>query len=341
MSERPLNVYHILLMHQGKGGRQIETYVAAETQKRAAELLGLQPSYLSQWGMGVGHDNIKKLLRSEPEQVFLSSKHGTFYRFDDWGDETKKIEVDVTDEELYGRKVEHPAFGMIATSRSSVGGEGANLFMVDYPQGHTIRLTISQATLNKRGARDNVFPEREIIVAEMSEVQWARMIASPNTSGVPCTLSRYIDPLTREYMTPRLPDRHIADTETFVDDVKKRGTKAMEGIAEARDKLAAILSGGALRKGELQEVLQLLDHAQMGVTRNLAYAVETAEEAIHTAVESAKAEVDAHVDFAMMKLGERALGDRLAQALEAGEDIAAIGRGVSALLDAPAADTES
>lgn len=345
MADRPLNTYSILLMHNGKGtNRQIDTLVSAVSQKRAAELLGITPSYLSQWGHLVGHKNIAKLLRENPEQVFLSPTRGTYYRAEEWGDESKKIVVDVSDEEVHGRNFKHPAFGWVEVSR--IHG-GQNLFMVDYPQDHFLRLTISTAELNKRGATDRVMHDREIINIDLSEVQWARMISSPNGGGAACTLSRYRDPLTGEYLTPTLPDRHVADAQDMVDNVKEKGKKAMEAVTDARAKLAEIMKGGALRKGDLQAVVELLDRASREGSANMAYAVECAQETIETAVESAKAEVDAHVDYAMMRLGERALGERLQQVIAAGasaKDVTAIGRSVAAMLDQPALpppDTES
>jgi hypothetical protein len=165
----------------------------------------------------------------------------------------------------------------------------------------------------------------------MSEVQWARLIASPNTSGVSCTLSRYFDPETGDFLTPKLPDRHVADAQTFKDEVKDRAKKAMVDVEAARARIAELLSGGPLRKGDLQEVLETAaSPAASQFVANLPYiVVERAAETIDEATENAKTEVGAFVDFAMLRLGERALGDKVREALASGADLKAIGREVA------------
>lgn len=231
---------------------------------------------------------------------------------------------------------EHDAFGMIGVSR--VSGR-ANLFGVDYPQDHYITLKIKRAKLQRDLSNDWYFGKGEIIEISMSEVQYARMISSPNHGdGVPCTLSRYTDPVTGEYKTPRLPDDHAARPETFAKEVRETGQRSAERLNEALADLDAILAGGAPKKGDLTKVREKLRASAQGLSSSLGFVVQQAEEAIHKSATNAMTEVDAHIDFAMTRLGERALGSRLAEALDSGHTAGSIGELILTALAPPEAD---
>ena len=115
----------------------------------------------------------------------------------------------------------------------------------------------------------------------------------------------------------------------------------MRELAKANALLTDILKG-PLRKGDLQEVLDLLRSARGAATNGLPFVAEQAHEAIDTATQHARAEIDAHVDNAMMKLGERALGQQLQAAIEAGADPRDIGKALLTFINppAPAADAK-
>jgi hypothetical protein len=334
-----LNIYHYMLTDPSRFKRfssqsQRSVYVATETLKRAAELFGVGPHDIRNYGGIGGPKALQELCRSEPDVVFVGLSHGEYLRLDDIDDDTKRITLDMTDEDTYGRRIDSPAFGQIDVHRIS---GSINLFGVDYPQDHFIRLSVHTAHLNRNAGTDRVLSDTQLISIDMSEVQWARLIASPNTSGVSCTLSRYFDPETGDFLTPKLPDRHVADAQTFKDEVKDRAKKAMVDVEAARARIAELLSGGPLRKGDLQEVLELLESGNRQFVANLPYIVERAGETIDEATENAKTEVGAFVDFAMLKLGERVLGDKVRDALAAGADLKAIGREVAeAVMTVPA-----
>lgn len=237
-------------------------------------------------------------------------------------------------DDILGKAEQHDAYGVIGVSH--VSGQ-KDLFMVDYPQEHYVVLRIKKAETRRNLSNTNVFGKAEIIEVAMSEVQWARMIAAPNRNdGVPCTLSRYTDPLTKEYKTPKLEGQHAASVETFSAEVRAAGSKVAGRVQEAQSILTSILAGGAPRKADLQKLKEALYFANQGLESSLGFVVGQAEEAIHKSAESAKAEVEAHVDFVMTKLGERALGERLQDAVRLGHQPADVGRLIAgALSDRP------
>jgi hypothetical protein len=342
MTDRKLNIYSIIIIDRRFASisphhKQAPVVVACESQKRAAELFGVSVSHFQQYG-GVGaQKHVEDFCRSHPGVVFVECGQDVYSTLEDAEDESKRVTLEGRrDADVYGRDNKHPAFGMINVSR--VQGE-CSLFGVDYPQGHWVEIEISTATLTRANANDYYHADKSCIRIAMSEVQYARMIASANTMGVACTLNRYRDPTTGEFMAPRLPDRHAASEETFRAEVERKAQLATEGVKAARERLNEILKG-PLRKGDLTEVSDLLRAAEGQMGANLPYVVERAHETIQTATEHAKAEVDAHIDYSMARLGERALGARLAQALEAGADLTIIGRNVSAALDESAVDRQ-
>lgn len=339
MTDRKLNVYSYMLIDPrlfavSEHHKQASVYVACDSQKRASELIDTTIREMQQHGGVIGNKRIVQMCRAEPEVIFVEVSHARFIRMDDLVagqplDEAKVVTLDMHDDELHGRYTESAAFGMIHVSRVSGGKQ---LFQVDYPQDHYIDIVINRARLNRNLSTDRVFADDELIRVSMSEVQWARMIASPNTMGVPCTLARYIDNETKEFMTPVLPERHVADASTFKGEVKDKTDQAVASIREAEARLAEIMKG-PLRKSDLQEVQELLRAAAGGMGNSVMFVLDRAEETIDEAVESAKAEVDAHIDYSLQRLGERALGARLQEALDSGVNVREIGRTISIALD--------
>jgi hypothetical protein len=231
--------------------------------------------------------------------------------------------------------IKHPAFGKIRAAR--VSGH-SNLFMVDYPQSHYIELTISKADLRREHSNDWVHGDEQLITVAMSEVQWARMLSSLNTEGVPCTLERYYEPTAETFVRPAMPDNHVGKADTFTKEVQETAKLAGDKLTAVITMVTEVLSGaGAIKKGDIKEILSMLNNAKMQLASNLPFVVQQAEEAIETAVESGKSEIDAHIDFAMLKLGERALGDKVQDVLLSTEAKRALGNTV---LDALTDQTE-
>lgn len=318
--------------------RQAEVVVAAATMKEAAAIIGCEPKCFTENGGRTGQKAVAALVLANPRKAFVEMRNGQrgeFRPLETIDDPATSVIIDLHDEELHGTYTDHPAFGIVELSRLSGGGD--NLFMVDYPTGGSIALTISTARLNRNLANDRVFQEREITRIEMSEVQWARLVSSMNTQGVPVTLRRYSDPVTGDFMAPQMPDRHAGNIDTFRKEIEGKADRATRELKEAHDRLAEILKG-PLRKGDLVEVLDLLRSARGAATNGLPFVAEQAHEAIDTAAEHAKAEIDAHIDHAMQRLGERALGSHLHAALESGVDISEVGRTVLQALNPPRPD---
>ena len=219
--------------------------------------------------------------------------------------------------------VKNKAFGLISAGRVS-GNQ--NLFMVDYPQDHYIRLTVSNAILHREYSNDFTYEEGAIVEIYLSEVQWARLLSSMNSQGVPCTLRRYRGE-DGEYIDPKMPDSHVGKTETFLKEVQETADDAAKALVDAIAAVNTALEGKTIKKGDMESIKELLRKAKQELDANLPFVVKQAEEAIETAIEAGKAEISAHAEFALVKVGERALGEKMHEAIQRNE-LTAIGKTV-------------
>lgn len=227
------------------------------------------------------------------------------------------------------KSTKHPAFGHVSASR--VSGH-ANLFMETYPQPHFMRLSIATGELHRSLAHEDVYHGPTIVEVWLSEVQWAQMIAGVGSSGTPCTLARYRDPQTGEFLTPKMPDDHAAKTATFKAEIEALARKATAEMREALKALDVVMEGKTIKKSDIAAARTRFQNAVNHLNSGIPFVAETANEAIHGAERKAEANLTAFVDHTMTKLGERALGDRLEKAIAEGTDLKLIGASVAGAL---------
>lgn len=213
-----------------------------------------------------------------------------------------------TDEASRGVKFDHPSYGVVKASR--ISGQ-TDLFMVDYPQRHYIGISVETATHRRDLSNDWVFGEREIVHFYMSEVQWARFVASiGDGGGVPCTLYNYRDPGTGKTILTAMHQSHQSRSALFAEEVEETARDATGALDKALAKAREMVDGGPAKKSDLKVLVDAIETAQRELGANLPFVIKQAGEAIETAVESAKGEIDAYQQFAVAKLGRLALAER-------------------------------
>lgn len=202
----------------------------------------------------------------------------------------------------------HPAYGKVSVTR--VSGQ-ADLFQVDYPQQHYIKLAISQASVERNLSQDWVFDSKQLIEINMSEVQWARLLSSMNTTGVPCTLNSYIDPVTKEYLRPTMPSNIENKSEMFKSEIRETVDDGMKTLNALISELTSLSEAGVTtKKADIVALKNKAEKVYRELMQNLPFVLKQADEAIESAVEAGKGEVSAFIDHSMMRLGERALGEK-------------------------------
>jgi hypothetical protein len=223
----------------------------------------------------------------------------------------------------------HPSFGHASVSRCS---GHADLFMVDYPQQHFMRLSISTADLHRSLSHDDVYHGPSIVEVWMDEIQWAALVAGVGSSGTPCTLMRYRDPDSGESMTPKMPVDTTGNAAAYKAEIEEMTKKATSQMKAALKELDEVMSGKTVRKGDLEAIRSRFNTAVAHMEAGIPFIAESANEAIHGAEKKAEANLTAFADHTMVRLGERALGDRLEQSLRDGVDLKLIGSAVAGQL---------
>lgn len=181
----------------------------------------------------------------------------------------------------------HPAFGSINISRCQ-----GSVALYDSPIRHMqfIAITISKAEDHRNLNQHWHFATNELVRIEMSEAQFAEAITSMNTSGTPCTLARYIDPVTKELVTPQLklvnPDR-----ETFEAEIKEATKQTAERAQAALKALDEILSSKSVKKGDLANVRALIFKTAQDLDDNLVFIQRQFYEAMEKVESKVKTEL--------------------------------------------------
>ena len=82
---------------------------------------------------------------------------------------------------------------------------------------------------------------------------------------------------------------------------------AIKDIKEAVEKLGQLIETGKLGKKDLSEIHRNLNIQLGNLPSNLAYAVESAQTAMHQAAESAKMDVESYITHMAIQLGMKQL----------------------------------
>ena len=199
-------------------------------------------------------------------------------------------------------RFEDKSYGMIDVSRGSVGGAGKRLFGSDIKHNNIITLTISQGACDRGLNTDWFHGKEQLIKIELSPVQFAEAITNMNTSGVPCTITRFngemIDPV------PELINKKEVFREEFSKDVKE----VSDIIGKLSDEINDILSSKkAMTKSDKESIQSGLRRINQQLNSNIPYLADCFDEQIEKSVSHSKAEVEAYVQNKINTLGLKAL----------------------------------
>lgn len=190
----------------------------------------------------------------------------------------------------HGKEV-HPAWANVAVHRSSVSPPGAVLFDSDIRHQHIITVTVSEAYRDRHLNRDWIGGGKQILELSMSEAQWASLLSSVNSSGVPATIT-FRDTREGDPHVPGMPyDPRLAHSANEVKDAAK---KAVEDVARAMAAYKEKKTVGNLRHLE----------AMIGnLPSNLKFAADSLTEHTEEVVQKAKADIEAFVIDKANQLG--------------------------------------
>lgn len=187
----------------------------------------------------------------------------------------------------YGAEV-HPAYGMIGASR--VSGNAA-LFDSDIVHQHFVVLRIGRASRRRDLNRDWVHESGgrgQVVEVAMSEAQWASMISSMNTAGVPCTIVRTEKDgdVAGLVFDPRLAVSHA--------EVRSAADKALAEIADAMAAYEAHKTAANLRT---------LHYAIKNGPANMEFAATSLTEHAENVVQKARVDIESMVVAKAQQMG--------------------------------------
>lgn len=206
----------------------------------------------------------------------------------------------------------HESYGTVQISRCT--GQ-AELFDVSSPQQHFMTLRINEADLNRSLSSDKVHSRRQLIEIYMSETQFARMVSSVGTSGVPCTIHR----VTGDDKNWRDPPPSNDKGAKLREDLEIHTEYVSNLLKEMDKKLTELANSKRVGKAQIKEVQNLMYQARMTVDENLPFILTQATEQLEGAIDEARANIDAYQQHQAMNLGLGVISDAV-QKLEGGDE---------------------
>ena len=191
-------------------------------------------------------------------------------------------------------RADHPAFGVVQLSRPS---RKATLMGSDFRHHSWVSITISEAQEVRSLSNTWNFAKKELLEFEMSEAQFAHMIASAGMgAGTPCTL-RHVE---------RMPRPRIALAEHQTD---KFGRELREDLSDAvvaiKDAIKALDEGGNAKQRKLSQ--DALNKALRALTDSAPFVARQFDEHMNAVTEQAKTEAHAALMRAVQVAGIKRL----------------------------------
>ncbi len=196
-----------------------------------------------------------------------------------------------------GLTYDHPCFGRIKINH--IQGD-TRLFGSEISTRNPVSITVSSCEVTQDLGRNWYFSKDEIVEAWLTPVQYAELISSPNTEGVPCTIvyteskgrikSKHIDSGT-EFARNELDNR--------ASDIKTRAKTLVKEVEQ--------LLTGSVKKADKEDIVRLVHRMATDIGSNFEFHEECVKENIEKCVLEAKTEIDHHITRAVNRLGVKAL----------------------------------
>jgi hypothetical protein len=167
-----------------------------------------------------------------------------------------------------------------------------------------ISLQISGASVRQDLGTEWYASENEIIQVYLTPVQYAEMISSPDTSGVPCTI-RFSEKLGQ--IVPRTID---TATEYVQSHIEKQVAELKENVSTAsKDLMELLAKKGAFTKDDKKAVEDLFKKTLGDVTSGIPHYEKELYEKIERAKMEAKNQIESHISHAINNAGVAALNN--------------------------------
>ena len=193
----------------------------------------------------------------------------------------------VTEHDLHGQKIQHPAFGAVEISRCS---GRVDLFDSQLNHQYFISLRVRESTQFDNGQHKFNLSGKEIVEVYMSETQFARAITSIGMGGgAPCTINHREDQQVPGIIKESRRAKSEAGFQEMVGREKQLREELVTKLQEKLDeKKRPTLA-------EVKGLIQELKWMEGRFERNAGYAVDCFREHMEEAVEESKTEIENHI----------------------------------------------
>jgi hypothetical protein len=203
-------------------------------------------------------------------------------------------------------RASEPFMGVMKVSRCS---GNAVLFDSDVEHMHFIEVEICEADTTRHSSNNWIHDGKQIVSVWMSEIQWAHFLSSMNQGGgSPVTLKhimgRRIEP----------PQPAPPEADTFKAEIKETVQDSLSALKALLVKLtdATVPKAKTPNKGELNEMLALLQKALREFEANVPFVAEQFTEHVEAELAEAKTEFEGYMTGRLQEMGLKAAA--LAQA---------------------------
>lgn len=186
---------------------------------------------------------------------------------------------------------EHPSFGWCTVSRVHSSPPGVSLFDSEIRHSEFVQLRISTATRKRDLHRDWIHGDtHRLIEIDMSMVQWAELVSSFGSSGVPVTLAWVSG---ERIESPPYEPRMAQSTA----EVEGAADKVFGDVTGTVSDLRAAFENKAGRK-EIGDLLRRLESTLQNAKPNLRFAAESLTEHVENVISKARFDIEATVQMA-------------------------------------------
>ena len=205
----------------------------------------------------------------------------------------------------------HPSFGMVSVSRFTCMPP-QHFFGSAIAHHAGVSLTIGVASCRRNLSNNWYFEEDELIEVNMTEAQFAELMCSFNTSGVPCTLNhvnRRAANLYEEMGVPPCPERN--ERKQIEAEFKREMANITQGMAELLAKAQSLYDKPSVNKQDRKEFLGIAETLNRKIDSCLPFIQGQFNEAMDGVLVHAKADLESFTGQILRQAGVEAVQDRV------------------------------
>lgn len=202
----------------------------------------------------------------------------------------------------------HPSYGQIVLTKPQ-SGRGQELFGSKVKHPSFIALRINEATIAEDGFSEFVFGGKSIVEVYLSEAQWAHMVSSfGDGSGTPVTIRYRQDKGNIDSPPEAVPVIDLA--KKSADETKQSLVNRLRDLQTDVKKVSE--GSGPVKKSDLKKLALDFSVLASHLSSNFDFLENQVVERMEKEVAKANIEIEAIINNAVTRLGQCALGEKLA-----------------------------